>query len=82
MMKLDQVQKAVEAYNLINRGYPANLSEVINKRYIGEEDILDPWGKKIDYNNSLKGVVIKSSGEDMVFGTSDDIVVGPLEYKK
>lgn len=80
MMKLDQIRKAVEAYNMINSRYPESLIEIINKEYIAKDDIFDPWGNRIDFINSPKGVVIKSSGEDMKFGTEDDIVVGPPEY--
>ncbi|MBU1626507.1 DUF4388 domain-containing protein [bacterium] len=82
IMKLDQISKAIEAYNLINNSYPKSLLDVVEKKYISKEDIYDPWGNEIEFHNSQKGVVIKSSGIDKKFGTEDDITVGPPEYKE
>jgi len=81
IMKLDQVRKAVEAYNLLNNNYPENLQKVVDQNYIDKDDIIDPWDQKIVFYNTQKGVVIKSCGEDMKIDSDDDIVVGPPDYK-
>jgi hypothetical protein len=47
--RLQRVDRAIQVYFLIQRGFPEGLRNLVTARLIRPEGILDPWGREIGY---------------------------------
>lgn len=54
-----------------SRDYPASLGELME--YMNSKDPIDPWGAPYLMLRAKRGILVMSAGEDLAFGTADDI---------
>ena len=84
--KYDKIRKAIDEYAQKHREDKSKLekgitlSELIQQKYLKNEDILDPWGNKMKLSGNwcqscqtYHGFGLTSAGIDGTWGTADDI---------
>ncbi len=54
-----------------SRACPANLAEL--NEWMNSKDDRDPWGTEYVMHCSADGIVVRSAGEDAMWGTADDL---------
>jgi hypothetical protein len=54
-----------------DRGCPSDLFEL--NEWMNTTDIHDPWGSEYVMHCSGDGIIVRSPGEDAVWGTADDV---------
>lgn len=81
--RIDLVSSALEEYNNRYRNYPraaGGIKELVDKRYLKEEQVLDPWGQLLAFKSEEERATpynfsLVSSGPDEIAGTGDDITI-------
>ncbi len=72
--QLDTVASALSQYYTDQNSYPEKLQDLIPRYLAGENDLIDPWGNRLQLRReSEESVFLLSAGPDRQFGTSDDI---------
>ena len=80
--ELESIAMALELYRREHGSYveaktEATLVDTLNPRYLKSIVRIDPWHKPYEYEGTLTGFVLRSSGPDEKSGTADDITVSP-----
>ena len=76
--QIAEIAKAVQVYATMHKGkLPDSLDELIQSTdgeppLLKKQNLIDPWGKPIDYERTEHGFIIRSSGPDRIMGTEDD----------
>jgi general secretion pathway protein G len=90
--KAQQISSALETYRIDHDEYPADLTALLQKSELGkgpyltkQEDILDPWGKMYQYDqsgqqNAARGAVIQRP--DVFTTTPDGRTIGNFSDNK
>ncbi len=65
--------EAFPAFRYVNpgRACPANLAEL--NAWMDTDGTRDPWGNDYVMHCAADGIVVRSSGEDAIWGTADDV---------
>ncbi len=65
--------EAFPAFRYANPGRvcPANLGEL--NTWMDSDGVKDPWGTEYVMHCSPVGIVVRSAGEDAIWGTADDV---------
>jgi hypothetical protein len=71
--KVRRVEQALNEYSLDRGRCPPKRMDLIAGGYLRAKDLLDPWGKPIEYSCSDDAVKVESAGQDRTFGTPDDV---------
>lgn len=84
LCRLTEVQRAYAAADMPYHNISFTLKELIasdaaNKSGVDQGQLVDPWGTRLYYN--AKGGIITSAGQDMMFGTKDDLSIFSANYR-
>ena len=82
--QIQGLNKAVEDYAALHDGQlPASLGDLTDSpSLLKEEDLIDIWGKPIEYKRNEYGFSVRSSGPDRKMGTADDRMSETGLYRK
>jgi len=79
-VKMRNVIKTITIFADEHNGeFPASLNELTQPTgddappLLKTKDLMDPWGKRIEYERNEGGFTIRASGPDRIMGTEDDI---------
>lgn len=80
---LDNVGKACASYAVTHRNLPSDLNELVERKYIKQNQLVDPWDNELEYIPGSSGQIddfsLCSSGPDGSSGTEDDICSGQAD---
>ncbi|HEY7376193.1 MAG TPA: type II secretion system protein GspG [Polyangia bacterium] len=68
-----RLERALNDYVLAYGRCPPNGASLIDSGQIDAQNMIDPWGRDIEYSCSDDAVKVTSAGLDGAFGTPDDI---------
>jgi len=71
--KVLRIEQALNQYSLDRGRCPAKRANLIEGGYLREKDLVDPWGRAVEYLCSDNEVRVYSAGPDGVAGTCDDV---------
>lgn len=77
-IKLDRVHFALKVFYLNNHSFPISIERLVDEKYITENDSKDVWGNVFILQNSDYSCELRSSGEDGISNTSDDIIINEI----
>lgn len=61
--RLQRVDRAIQAYFLVQRGFPEGLRTLVTARLLRPDGILDPWGREIGYEVTSGGYRLTLAAE-------------------
>jgi len=80
---VNNVSQSVTSYAVTHRQLPRDLDQLVEKRYIKNNQMIDPWGFDLEYDvgsiRDMDDFKLCSVGPDGVGGNEDDICTSAVE---